>query len=89
MWACQLICLIGIELYLLSAESLVVQMRSIFHTSQDKQIRLWLSYGSTGYQVLNNKWDSTLQDASLYSGQVIVIEFQNDDGTYNRPILRA
>ncbi|XP_013412555.1 ubiquitin carboxyl-terminal hydrolase 15 isoform X3 [Lingula anatina] len=59
------------------------EMRRIFSITDDKEVRLWNKYMSNTYEHLN-KPDNTVQDAGLYSGQVIVVEQQNEDGTWPR-----
>ncbi|KAK1161467.1 ubiquitin carboxyl-terminal hydrolase 4-like [Acipenser oxyrinchus oxyrinchus] len=58
-------------------------MRALFNISADKEIRLWNKYMSNTYEQLN-KPDSTVQDAGLFQGQVLVIEKKNEDGTWPR-----
>lgn len=59
------------------------EMRKLFNISDDKETRLWNRYMCNTYEHLN-KTDHTIQDAGLYQGQLIVIEPQNDDGTWPR-----
>ncbi|KAI2644215.1 Ubiquitin carboxyl-terminal hydrolase 15 [Labeo rohita] len=47
------------------------------------ETRLWNKYMSNTFEPLN-KPDSTIQDAGLYQGQVLVIEQKNEDGTWPR-----
>ncbi|CAL1290748.1 unnamed protein product [Larinioides sclopetarius] len=61
------------------------EMRSIFNISPEKETRLWNRYSHNTYEHLNNK-DSTVQDAGLYHGQVLIIEEKNDDGTWPRQV---
>ncbi|XP_043934596.1 ubiquitin carboxyl-terminal hydrolase 4-like [Protopterus annectens] len=58
-------------------------MRSIFNIPAEKDTRLWNRYMSNTYELLS-KPESTVQDAGLYQGQVLVIEQKNDDGTWPR-----
>lgn len=67
-----------------TVETLVVRMRCLFSISHDKAIRLWCQHAFNSYTSLD-KWQSTLNDVSIYSGQLIVIEVQNDNGTWNIP----
>ncbi|KAJ8258597.1 hypothetical protein COCON_G00176090 [Conger conger] len=59
------------------------EMRSLFNIPREKQTRLWNKYMSNTYEQLI-KPESTLQDAGLFQGQVLVIERRNDDGTWPR-----
>ncbi|XP_042898820.1 ubiquitin carboxyl-terminal hydrolase 4 isoform X2 [Parasteatoda tepidariorum] len=61
------------------------EMRTLFNIPDDKETRLWNRYSHNTYEHLSNK-DSTVQDAGLYSGQVLIIEEQNDDGTWPRQV---
>ncbi|KAL4226967.1 Ubiquitin carboxyl-terminal hydrolase 15 [Mactra antiquata] len=64
-------------------EQLEKVMRLEFNIPDNKEVRLWNRYMTNMYEQLNKK-DNTLQDASLYNGQVIVLEQKNDDGTWPR-----
>uniref|UniRef100_A0A6Q2ZD85 Ubiquitin carboxyl-terminal hydrolase 4 n=1 Tax=Esox lucius TaxID=8010 RepID=A0A6Q2ZD85_ESOLU len=57
------------------------EMRSLFEIPSCKETRLWNKYMSNTYEQLN-KPDSTVQDAGLFQGQVLVIERKNEDGTW-------
>ncbi|XP_031424285.1 ubiquitin carboxyl-terminal hydrolase 4 isoform X1 [Clupea harengus] len=59
------------------------EMRSLFDIPTEKETRLWNKYMSNTYEQLN-KPDSTVQDAGLFQGQVLVIERKNEDGTWPR-----
>uniref|UniRef100_A0A8C1VJQ6 Ubiquitin carboxyl-terminal hydrolase 4 n=1 Tax=Cyprinus carpio TaxID=7962 RepID=A0A8C1VJQ6_CYPCA len=59
------------------------EMRSLFDIPSEKETRLWNKYMSNTYEQLN-KLDSTVQDAGLFQGQVLVIEKKNEDGTWPR-----
>ncbi|XP_013988320.2 ubiquitin carboxyl-terminal hydrolase 4 [Salmo salar] len=59
------------------------EMRSLFEIPTGKETRLWNKYMSNTYEQLN-KPDSTVQDAGLFQGQVLVIERKNEDGTWPR-----
>uniref|UniRef100_A0A8C1W371 Ubiquitin carboxyl-terminal hydrolase 4 n=1 Tax=Cyprinus carpio TaxID=7962 RepID=A0A8C1W371_CYPCA len=59
------------------------EMRTLFDIPSEKEIRLWNKYMSNTYEQLN-KLDSTVQDAGLFQGQVLVIEKKNEDGTWPR-----
>uniref|UniRef100_A0A8C4U5D5 Ubiquitin carboxyl-terminal hydrolase n=1 Tax=Falco tinnunculus TaxID=100819 RepID=A0A8C4U5D5_FALTI len=59
------------------------EIRKIFNIPGEKETRLWNKYMSNTFEPLN-KPDSTIQDAGLYQGQVLVIEQKNEDGTWPR-----
>ncbi|KAJ8409354.1 hypothetical protein AAFF_G00235520 [Aldrovandia affinis] len=59
------------------------EMKSLFDIPTEMETRLWNKYMSNTYEQLN-KMDSTVQDAGLFQGQVLVIERQNADGTWPR-----
>ncbi|XP_069873864.1 ubiquitin carboxyl-terminal hydrolase 4 isoform X2 [Dipodomys merriami] len=64
------------------------EMRKLFNIPAERETRLWNKYMSNNYEQLN-KLDNTIQDAGLYQGQVLVIEPQNEDGTWPRQILQS
>ncbi|NWV01188.1 UBP4 hydrolase, partial [Upupa epops] len=57
------------------------EMRKLFNIPPEKETRLWNRYMSNTYEQLSTL-DSTVQDAGLYHGQVILIEVKNEDGTW-------
>ncbi|NXU70701.1 UBP4 hydrolase, partial [Oreotrochilus melanogaster] len=57
------------------------EMRKLFNISDEKETRLWNRYMSNTYEQLS-KLDSTVQDAGLYQGQVVVIDVKSEDGTW-------
>ncbi|MEQ2161557.1 Ubiquitin carboxyl-terminal hydrolase 15, partial [Goodea atripinnis] len=59
------------------------EMRKLFSIPDEKETRLWNRYMSNTFEPLN-KPDSTIQDAGLYQGQVLVIEQKNEDGSWPR-----
>uniref|UniRef100_A0A8C7ZLX3 Ubiquitin carboxyl-terminal hydrolase n=1 Tax=Oryzias sinensis TaxID=183150 RepID=A0A8C7ZLX3_9TELE len=59
------------------------EMRELFSIPDEKETRLWNRYMSNTFEPLN-KPDSTIQDAGLYQGQVLVIEQKNEDGSWPR-----
>ena len=63
-------------------------MRQLFNVPDGKQVRMWINYQSNTYEHLS-KLDNEVQNAGLYHGQVIVIEPQNDDGTWPRQSNRG
>ncbi|XP_053455114.1 ubiquitin carboxyl-terminal hydrolase 4 isoform X2 [Nycticebus coucang] len=64
------------------------EMRKLFNIPADRETRLWNKYMSNTYEQLS-KLDNTIQDAGLYQGQVLVIEPQNEDGTWPRQTLQS
>lgn len=58
-------------------------MRKLFNISDDKEVRLWSKYMNNMYEQLK-RLSNTLQEASLYPGQVILIEEKNANGTWPR-----
>ncbi|KAL2102270.1 hypothetical protein ACEWY4_001438 [Coilia grayii] len=65
------------------ADAIEKEMRKLFSIPEEKETRLWNKYMSNTFEPLN-KPDSTIQDAGLYQGQVLVIEQKNEDGTWPR-----
>ncbi|XP_018417101.1 PREDICTED: ubiquitin carboxyl-terminal hydrolase 15 isoform X3 [Nanorana parkeri] len=59
------------------------EMRRIFSIPDEKETRLWNKYMSNTFEPLN-KPESTIQDAGLYQGQMLVIEQKNPDGQWPR-----
>ncbi|KAM9409777.1 ubiquitin carboxyl-terminal hydrolase 4 isoform 2-T2 [Pholidichthys leucotaenia] len=68
------------------ADTIEKEMRTLFNIPSEKETRLWNKYMSNTYEQLN-KPDSTVQDAGLFQGQVLVIERKNEDGTWPRQAL--
>ncbi|XP_017658692.1 ubiquitin carboxyl-terminal hydrolase 4 isoform X3 [Nannospalax galili] len=64
------------------------EMRKLFNIPAERETRLWNKYMSNTYEQLS-KLDNTIQDAGLYQGQVLVIEPQNEDGTWPRQIQQS
>ncbi|XP_059520726.1 ubiquitin carboxyl-terminal hydrolase 4 isoform X2 [Myotis daubentonii] len=64
------------------------EMRKLFNIPAERETRLWNRYMSNTYEPLS-KLDNTVQDAGLYQGQVLVIEPQNEDGTWPRQTLQS
>ncbi|XP_077679180.1 ubiquitin carboxyl-terminal hydrolase 4 isoform X2 [Eretmochelys imbricata] len=64
------------------------EMRQLFNILSEKETRLWSRYMSNAYEQVSNL-DSTVQDAGLYHGQVLLIEVKNEDGTWPRQSLPA
>ena len=59
------------------------KMRQLFNVPDRKQVRLWNKYMSNTYEHLRDL-ESTVQDAGLYQGQLILIERQNNNGSWPR-----
>ncbi|KAM5315138.1 ubiquitin carboxyl-terminal hydrolase 4 isoform 2-T2 [Glossophaga mutica] len=64
------------------------KMRKLFNIPAERETRLWNKYMNNSYEQLS-KLDNTVQDAGLYQGQVLVIEPQNEDGTWPRQTLQS
>ena len=62
-------------------------MRKIFDIPDNVETRLWNRYTANTYEQLA-KLDATVQDTGLYSGQPILIEKKNPDGTWPRVAKR-
>lgn len=58
-------------------------MREKFDIPDDVEVRLWIKYMSNTYELLNKR-EQTIQEADLYSGQTVIIEARNKDGTWPR-----
>lgn len=58
-------------------------MREKFDIPDEIEVRLWNKYMSKSYEHLNKR-EQTLQEACLYSGQIVMIEARNKDGTWPR-----
>ena len=71
------------SVYVTVAEELEKAMRQEFNIAEEKEVRIWNRYMTNMYEHLNKK-ENTLQDAGLYSGQVVVLELKNEDGTWPR-----
>ena len=56
-------------------------MKEVFQISDDTQTRLWIKYSEKAYELLLNL-DTSAQDSSLYHDQVIIIERQKSDGSW-------
>ena len=62
-------------------------MREEFIIATEADTRLWNKYTSNTYEQLA-RLDNTVQDAGLFSGQSIIIEIKNEDGTWPRQARR-
>lgn len=49
------------------------EMRTLFNIPSEEETRLWNKYMSNTYEQLN-KPDSTVQDAGLFQGQVVLFK---------------
>lgn len=58
-------------------------MREIFGISDDVEVRLGNKYRTNTYELLNKR-EQTVQEAGLYSDQLVIIEARNKDGTKPR-----
>ena len=68
-------------------ETIQNTMRTEFNIASDADTRLWNKYSSNTYEQLS-RLDNTVQDAGLFSGQMIIIEVKNEDGTWPRQTRR-
>ncbi|XP_075065697.1 ubiquitin carboxyl-terminal hydrolase 15 isoform X4 [Mixophyes fleayi] len=59
------------------------EMRRTFSIPDEKETRLWNKYMSNTFEPLN-KPESTIQDAGLYQGQMLVIEQKTQEGQWPR-----
>ena len=71
------------DLILVFAEDVITTMRDLFNINSSVSVRLWVKYTSNTFEQLG-KLDQTVQDAGLFTGQLIVIEKQNEDGSWPR-----
>ncbi|XP_065845579.1 ubiquitin carboxyl-terminal hydrolase 15-like isoform X2 [Oscarella lobularis] len=55
--------------------------RKALDVDSDKEVRVWSRYMSSFSERLD-KYEDTLQDHGIYSGQALVFELKNDDGTW-------
>ena len=62
-------------------------MRAEFNIAAESDVRLWNKYSSNTFEQLA-KLDHTVQDAGLFSGQLIIIEVKNEDGSWPRQTRR-
>ena len=58
-------------------------MRDTFQIPDNVTTRLWTKYSERTFELLNNL-ETTVQDSSLWYDQVILIEKQNPDGSWER-----
>uniref|UniRef100_G1KHK7 Ubiquitin carboxyl-terminal hydrolase n=1 Tax=Anolis carolinensis TaxID=28377 RepID=G1KHK7_ANOCA len=73
----------GVRCFFFFSATIEKEMRKQFNIPDGKEIRLWSRYMSNTYEQLS-KLDSTIQDAGLYQGQVVLIEVKNEDGSWPR-----
>jgi len=64
-------------------ETIGATMRQLFNIPEEEETRLWNKYTSNTYEHLSRMTD-TVQDAGLFTGQLIIIERKNEDGTWPR-----
>lgn len=64
-------------------------MKNLFHIHPTKIVRVWCGYLCGKFELLIDAsmdvYNYPLEAAKLYSGQVLVIEEQNSDGTWPGP----
>ena len=54
----------------------------LFNIPEEKEVRLWSNCMFSTYEHLN-KPNNTIIDQGLYQGQMIILQCQNDDGTWS------
>merc|ERR1719347_1827935 len=64
-------------------EEIQTVMKEMFGIPALEETRLWNKYTSNTYEQLA-RLDNTVQDAGLFSGQLIIIERKNEDGSWPR-----
>merc|ERR1719150_2209427 len=64
-------------------ETIQSRMRAEFDIAAEREVRLWNKYSSNTFEQLS-KLEHTVQDAGLFSGQLIIIEVRNEDGSWPR-----
>lgn len=67
-------------------EKIEKAMREVFSIDDNTEVRLWNKYMSNMYEQLESgsKGNTTVQEAGLSQGQMIVVERKNEDGTWPR-----
>ena len=68
---------------LIPAEQIEKQLRRIFSIDDNVSIRLWSKFNSDTFEPIS-EMTNTVQETGLYSGQFILIETKNPDGTWQR-----
>lgn len=58
-------------------------MRELFNIPDNVSTRLWTKYSEKVFELLPNL-DTTIQDSSMFHDQIILIEKQNPDGSWER-----
>lgn len=58
-------------------------MREIYDIPDNVEVRLWYKYMANTFELLNKR-EQTIQEAGIYSGQIVIIEARNKDGTWPR-----
>ena len=56
-------------------------MHELFHTPDNVQTRLWTKHTELMFELLNNL-EITVQDSSLFHGQLIIMDKQKFDGKW-------
>ncbi|XP_003740048.1 ubiquitin carboxyl-terminal hydrolase 15 [Galendromus occidentalis] len=57
--------------------------RKLFNVPESAKTRLWNRFSTNTLEIMTEK-NRTIQDESLYSAQILVLEVQNPDGTWPR-----
>lgn len=58
-------------------------MRELFQIPDNTPTRLWTKYSERSWELLGNV-ETTVQESSLYHDQLVIIEKQKSDGTWER-----
>lgn len=58
-------------------------MRQLFEIPDNTPTRLWTKYSERSWELLGNI-ETTVQESSLYHDQLVIIEKQKSDGTWER-----
>ena len=63
--------------------TILIEARKMFKTEETKSSRLWAKFSTNVHETLFNL-EETLEDAGIFTGQTIMMEVQNEDGTWPR-----
>lgn len=59
------------------------EMKRVFELKEDQEVRVWNKFSSNTYEKLSNL-DNTVQEAGLFSGQIVQVEVKGEDGAWPR-----
>jgi len=61
------------------------EARRLFNITEGREVRLWNRYSGDTYELITgDSATTTVQDAGLFPGQLILVEPQNKDGSWPR-----